>query len=236
MTILGVIVILAAVSAGISSPLPEVHGDRFYYFSYGCNMLSQRMHLKIPSAQFVEPALLENYRLDFGAPLQATEWQGGLVTLAPSVGSGSWGTLWELDVASRKDLDRLELLTTGGYGSQSVRVKLQGNGTEVPARVYIMDDVPISNYHDLQPEQVPDSRKPSATYLKVLVKGAMESGVPEEYVNWLKSIRRSDKKVQELEELFQLHPVELQPVSLILVESKRRCDTEVCGIQIMQGC
>lgn len=76
-----------------------------------------------------------------------------------------------------------------------------------------MSDEPMSNYHDLLPEQVPESRMPSTTYLKVLVKGAIESGVPEEYVHWLKSIKHSEKTVQELEQLFQLHPVELATVS-----------------------
>lgn len=110
MTILGVqlclIVIWAVACAEISCATCEVHGERFYYFSYGSNMLAQRLHSSVPSARFVGPALWEFYRLDFGAALQPTEWQGGLATIVPSVDSGSWGALWEIDVVSRAVLDR----------------------------------------------------------------------------------------------------------------------------------
>lgn len=106
-----------------------------------------------------------------------------------------------------------EQLSTGAYSPHSVQVKLQGNATKVHARVYLMNEQPVDNYHDLLPEEVPEGRKPSTTYLKVLVKGAVESGVPQEYVNWLKSIKHNDKKVQEMEDLLQLHPVELPTVS-----------------------
>lgn len=113
MTILGVqlclLIALAAVGAGISSQLqqrlPEVHGNRFYYFSYGSNMLAKSMHTKIPTAVFVGPALLEYYRLDFGG-LSSAEWQGALATIVPTVDGLSWGTLWEIDVANLTDLDK----------------------------------------------------------------------------------------------------------------------------------
>lgn len=94
-----------------------------------------------------------------------------------------------------------------------MQVTLQGNATKVPARVYLLNEQPVNNYHDLLPEEVPEERQPSTTYLKVLVKGAVEGGVPREYVNWLKSIKHNDKKVQETEELLQLHPVEFPTVS-----------------------
>jgi len=40
--------------------LPEVHGDRFYYFGFGSNMLAKRIHIQNPTAVIVGPALYQN--------------------------------------------------------------------------------------------------------------------------------------------------------------------------------
>lgn len=114
MSILGVqlclLITLAAVSAAsaghqLHQRLPEVHGDRFYYLSYGSNTLAKRMHTNFPTAVFVGPALLEYYRLDFGG-VSSVEWKGALATIVPTVDGLIWGTLWEIDVANLTDLDK----------------------------------------------------------------------------------------------------------------------------------
>ncbi|KAH8411180.1 hypothetical protein KR222_009652, partial [Zaprionus bogoriensis] len=188
--------------------MPEVHGDRFYYFGFGSNMLAKRIHLQNPTAVIIGPALLEHYHLDF-AGIPSSIWKGAPATIVPSAGSLTWGTLWEISVSKMPHLDNQELVHLGIYRPLSVEVKLRGNGTAVPARVYLLNNQPASNYHDMQPDQIPEDRQPSRTYLKVLVKGAIESGVPEEYVTWLRGIKHNNQTVQHMEELLQLQAVEL---------------------------
>jgi len=58
--------------------------------------------------------------------------------------------------------------------------------------------------------EVPEDRQPSKTYLQVLVKGAIESGIPEQYVNWLKGFKHNNQTVKDFEERLELQSVELQ--------------------------
>lgn len=90
-----------------------------------------------------------------------------------------------------------------------MHVKLHGNGTEISARAYVLVQQPEGNVHGIQDSIVPEDRKPSKTYLQVLVKGAIESGVPLEYVNWLKNIKHNNITVKEFERLLQLESVKL---------------------------
>lgn len=39
--------------------LTEVHGDKFYYFGYGSNMLTKRIHIQNPTAVKIGPGTLK---------------------------------------------------------------------------------------------------------------------------------------------------------------------------------
>lgn len=41
------------------SRLPEVKGDKFYYFGYGSNMLTKRIHIQNPTAAKIGPGILK---------------------------------------------------------------------------------------------------------------------------------------------------------------------------------
>lgn len=56
--------------------------------------------------------------------------------------------------------------------SRSARVYQQ---TKTPPKVENVEDIPIE-------------RRPSAVYLNTILKGAEESGLPQDYQNWLKRI------------------------------------------------
>ncbi|XP_062131501.1 gamma-glutamylcyclotransferase-like [Drosophila sulfurigaster albostrigata] len=187
--------------------LPEVNGDKFFYFGFGSNMLAKRIHIQNPTAEIIGPALLEDYRVDFS--LVSEFWKGAVATIVPSPGSKTWGTLWVIDLTNLADLDNQERVHLGWYKPVSVQVKLQNNVTEIPARLYVITNEPKGNVHDLPPSEVPEDRQPSKTYLQVLVKGAIDSGLPEEYVTWLKGFKHNNQTVQHLEELLELQSVAL---------------------------
>ncbi|XP_060657512.1 gamma-glutamylcyclotransferase-like [Drosophila nasuta] len=185
--------------------LPEVHGDKFYYFGFGSNMLAKRIHIQNPSAKFLRAALLNNYRVDFSMPSKF--WKGAVATIVPSQGAKTWGSLWEIDLVNLPDIDNQERVHLGWYRPVSVRVKLQNNDPEIPARLYVITNEPKGNVHDLPPSEVPEDRQPSKTYLQVLVKGAIESRLPEEYVTWLTEFKHNNQTVQHLEEILELQSV-----------------------------
>ncbi|KAH8261281.1 hypothetical protein KR044_006551, partial [Drosophila immigrans] len=185
--------------------LPEVHGEKFYYFGFGSNMLAKRIHIQNPTAVIVGPALLENYRVDFTKP--SNFWKGAVATIVPASATNTWGTLWEIDLTNLLDIDNQELVHLGWYKPVSVQVK--HNGTEIPARLYVITNEPVGNVHDMPSSEVPEDRQPSKTYLQVLVKGAIESGIPQEYVTWLKGFKHNNQTVPHLEELLELQAVEL---------------------------
>lgn len=60
-------------------------------------------------------------------------------------------------------------------------------GERIECRLYQMLNTP-TNKIDLTDPQLPHDRQPSQTYLDVIVKGAIESQLPEKYVTFLKNI------------------------------------------------
>ncbi|XP_034483752.1 gamma-glutamylcyclotransferase-like [Drosophila innubila] len=185
--------------------LPEVHGDKFYYFGFGSNMLAKRIHVQNPTAVIMGPALLKDYRVDFATP--SWFWKGAVSTIVPDPSSETWGTLWEIDLSNLPDIDNQEQVHDGWYRPETVQVEY--NNEKIPARLYVIVDEPEGNVHDMPPNEVPEDRQPSKTYLKVMVKGAIESGIPEHYVKWLKGFKHNNKTAEELEDRFELQSVEL---------------------------
>lgn len=60
---------------------------------------------------------------------------------------------------------------------------LTPEGKVEKCRLYQQVDTPTINENEL----LPDDRKPSGTYLDVIIQGAKESNLPEEYQKFLKS-------------------------------------------------
>lgn len=86
--------------------------DFYYYFSYGSNMLKERIQINDPQAIPLCPAKLEvsgytlqmlrdyqskniqkqGYRLDFN--YNSLRWQGAVANIVESPGSEVWGVVW----------------------------------------------------------------------------------------------------------------------------------------------
>ncbi|XP_017861116.1 PREDICTED: gamma-glutamylcyclotransferase-like isoform X1 [Drosophila arizonae] len=188
--------------------MAEVHDEKFYYFGFGSNMLAKRIHIQNPSAQFVGPATLAEHRLDF-ATIADSRWNGAVATIVPTREALTWGTLWDIELTNLADIDNQEGVHENLYRPITVHVKLHGNGTEIAARAYALVKQPEGNVHGSGQSVVPEDRKPSKTYLQVLVKGAIESGIPQEYVNWLKQIKHNNKTAKDMERFLELESVKL---------------------------
>ncbi|XP_026849020.1 gamma-glutamylcyclotransferase [Drosophila persimilis] len=187
--------------------LPEVHGSKFFYFGFGSNMLAQRIHIQNPTAERIGAALLADYRLDFAR--EGPRWRGAVGTIVPTPGDHTWGALWEIDVSNLDDIDNQEGVHLGIYEALTVYVKLQNEETATAARAYMLTKAhqPESNLYHMNPDEVPQDRQPSKTYLQCLIKGAIESSIPEEYVVRLRSIKHNGRVASNLEERLGLQDV-----------------------------
>ncbi|XP_067648355.1 gamma-glutamylcyclotransferase-like isoform X2 [Eurosta solidaginis] len=175
----------------------------FYYFGFGSNLLTKRIHIQNPSAVRVGPGKLEDYQLDFYT--SSRTWHGAPATIVPKPGSSVYGAIWQIDNKDMKSLDDQEGVSLGVYVPITVPVLAMNDGKRIECRAYHLAKQPIGDVKCMKPEEIPYNRQPSKTYLKTMVKGAIESCLPADYVQWLRSIKHNGKIVELLENKLDLH-------------------------------
>ncbi|XP_062524474.1 uncharacterized protein LOC101743698 [Bombyx mori] len=153
--------------------------DKFLYFAYGSNLLAKRIHINNPTAIFYSTAKLQDYRLDFN--MYTELWNGNAATIVEDPGEYVWGDLWLINNSDLKSLDEQELVGSGGYFARNVTVTTPG-GKQLQARTYqeTVDPPKLK-----EGELLPEDRRPSNTYLGVIILGAFESNLPSEYIGKL---------------------------------------------------
>ncbi|XP_011223329.1 gamma-glutamylcyclotransferase isoform X2 [Ailuropoda melanoleuca] len=162
-------------------------GESFLYFAYGSNLLTERIHLRNPSAAFCCVARLQDYKLDFGNSQGKTSetWHGGIATIFQSPGDEVWGVVWKMNKSNLSSLDEQEGVKSGTYVPIEVNVYTQEG--KITCRSYQM-----KNY---------ESAPPSPQYKKVICLGAKENGLPLEYQKKLNAIEPNDYKGEVSEEI-----------------------------------
>lgn len=148
----------------------------YLYFAYGSNLLASRMFVQNPTAKRVGPACLQDHRLDFN--FESTRWGGHAATIVPDKGKHVWGALWQVDNITNLDLQ--EGVNDGIYFAKQVFVNKFDNET-VECRTYQLVQLPKED----------DKKMPSRVYLETIIQGAVETGLPVEYINELKKIRHN---------------------------------------------
>ncbi|KAI4466847.1 hypothetical protein MML48_2g00006941 [Holotrichia oblita] len=154
----------------------------FTYFAYGSNLLAKRLRLNNPSAIRNGIGKLEDYEIDFAS--FSPRWRGAIATITRKKGKVIWGSIWELDDDDMKTLDEQEGVAKGVYFGMDVDVITQ-DGNRKRCRLYKLNHKVqvVTNIEDL-----PEERRPSPAYLKVILLGAKESNLPEDYVEFLRKI------------------------------------------------
>lgn len=99
------------------------------------------------------------------------------------MGDEVWGAVWEIDMKNLADLDRQEGVHNKVYKPLIMNIEIP-NGDIISCRVYQL----VNNPSKLTTNIVPFERKPSYTYIRTIIEGATESGLPDDYVCFLKSI------------------------------------------------
>lgn len=96
------------------------------------------------------------------------------------------------------------------YEAKSVPIILKSSGEVVTSRVYLLTDQPKIDFVEMKPEEIPAKRLPSKTYIQCLVKGAIESGIEPDYIEWLKSLKHNGKVADKMSTLLELQDIELK--------------------------
>jgi gamma-glutamylcyclotransferase (GGCT)/AIG2-like uncharacterized protein YtfP len=138
------------------------------YFAYGSNMASAEMEAWSPDHRFLGPARLERHRIELRR--RSIRWKGGTADLVPAGDEETWGALYELPDGA---LDLLDGKEGEGfaYRRREVDVLLEGEPRAAVAYEVI----------DKEPDEVPCVPE----YRELLVAGARERGLPEDYVGRL---------------------------------------------------
>ena len=146
--------------------------EAVWYFGYGSNMsraiFCERRGMR-PLA--IRWGWLEGYRLSFDLPIGPGE--RAVANVQPQAGARTCGVLYLLDPGELDRLDRSEGVPRGFYRRIPIDVAVGGE-ERVAAFTY-------------QSSWTVAGRKPSARYLRLLVEGARDHGLPVEYVTFLES-------------------------------------------------
>lgn len=146
-------------------------GDPIWYFSYGSNMnraiLTGRRGLH-PQASAV--GWLDDHRLCFNLPVGPGE--RGVANLEPERGARTCGVLHLLTPEGCDRLDRTEGVHVGVYRRVPVAVRADPGERVVAAFTYRSSRTVLG-------------RKPSPRYMRLLLDGAAEHGLPGDWVQFL---------------------------------------------------
>lgn len=180
----------------------------FFYFAYGSNLLTKRIHINNASAVRVANGILHDFRLDFAdatadAKYHSPTWNGCPATIIPQLKSKVIGVIWSIKSEDLEMLDRQEGVEVGIYKPLTVDIERLDTTEFITCRCYQLVHNPAES---LEPTDRPVERCPSRDYLNVVVNGAVESKFSDEYVDFLKSFKHNGKDAnnKELVESLQL--------------------------------
>jgi len=141
---------------------------RILYFAYGSNMLSERLRSRITALNIVGRASLKDKQVVFN---KRSKDRSGKANLVESVGCVTWGVLYEINAQDLDKLDKIE----DGYERVAVRVR-KPDGSEVEAVTYVS-------------EKTTNDSRPYRWYKKLLLSGAREHNLPQDYIAYLEGFR-----------------------------------------------
>lgn len=147
------------------------------YFAYGSNMSLDQMDFRCPLASVVENVRVDDYRLTFCS----MNPRNGVATILPEEGSHVDGVLWKITPECEKSLDHYEGYPHL-YGKERIHVK-NAEGKEWEVMVYTMN-APYRN----------SPARPSDFYLKGILEGCRENGMPTKPV--MDAVKRTQMEIK----------------------------------------
>jgi hypothetical protein len=151
------------------------------YFAFGSNMSRSTLRDRGVDVIPAGTALLRDHRLAFTLPSQ--RWTGRAADILPTPGAEVWGVLWQIRKPAA--LDPFELRYDR---SQFDVLQLQAGraGITRQALAYTVKEM----------HRAPDEAPPAREYLRRMIEGAVDAGLPARYIEFLRSCD-SREHVQE---------------------------------------
>lgn len=138
-----------------------------YYFAYGSNMHHEQMRERCPDAHFLGCARLDGYVFvyDGNGPTR----EGAVANITPSTGSYVEGGLWEIRSTDLLELDRYEDFPRAYKRLGDFSVTNKAGRKYDGVIIYFRTGQAVGN--------------PSAGYREVVLQGAGDCGLSEEYIH-----------------------------------------------------
>jgi len=169
---------------------------QFYVFSYGSNLLFERISDRIDSVEFVCVYNISGYRLIFNKASEDGSVKANIEESKNPMDS-VWGVIHKLDFKEKFILDWHETL---GYGYQLICFQDEINGNMETLHTYAVNE---SRYTK--------NGRPYTWYLKFVIAGAIQNQLPKNYISMLLAIdsekdvnikrRRKNERILQLVEI-----------------------------------
>jgi gamma-glutamylcyclotransferase (GGCT)/AIG2-like uncharacterized protein YtfP len=146
------------------------------YFAYGSNMSASVMGAACPAHGFLGRARLPEHRLAFTR--RSVRTGTGVADIVADEERTVWGVIYELDTEGLLALDRKE-----GAGWAYARAEV---------RVFAEDGTPHDALAYVVISKASEPIAPSSAYMRGLIEGGRERGLPREYLDEIERSARSD--------------------------------------------
>ena len=134
------------------------------YFAYGSNMNHEQMKVRCPGASFLRRAYLDDFKFVYDGYSHMRN--GAVANIIQAKGSRVWGGLFEINKANLSALDQYE-----GHPNSYNRAERDVN-----------DDNDIRYKAIVYCRAGKDLGKPLEEYRKIIIQGARDCDVSEEYI------------------------------------------------------
>ncbi len=157
---------------GAKGTTPHRRRQAVLYFAYASNMNQAQMKRWCPASRFIKSAILQRFRFVYDG--FSVTWDGAVGNIVKSETESVWGALYEITERDRLTLDAFEEYPRS-YEHREVEVKDRA-GEGYRAMTYFRTGRALG--------------KPHPDYEKIVIDGAKECGVPEDYADrYLRVIR-----------------------------------------------
>ena len=131
-------------------------------FAYGSNLAEDQMEAWCPRYEYLGPARLPGYRLEFRR--RSVRWKGGAADVVAAEGEEVWGALYELPDGEIKRLDEKEF---EGEAYRRREVEVEHDGGLRLVQTYEVIDKTIAEI------------EPAPAYAAAILRGIAQRGLPD---------------------------------------------------------
>ena len=135
------------------------------YFAFASNMHQDQMKRWCPASRFLRAAVLDGFRFVYDG--FSVTWDGAVGNIVKSDNERVWGALYEITERDRLTMDAFEGYPRN-YDHRDVDVK-DREGAVYRAMTYFRTGRPLG--------------KPHPDYERIVIDGAKQCGLPDEYID-----------------------------------------------------